>query len=34
MHKDELLSKGITIVKSVGGGYAQFVYYKDDVCCE
>ncbi len=30
MHKDQLLSKGITIVKSVGGGtYIQSVYYKD-----
>jgi hypothetical protein len=30
MHKDQLLSKGITIVKSVGGGaYIQSVYYRE-----
>ena len=28
-HKDQLFSRGITIIKSVGGGYSQFVYYKE-----
>ena len=29
MHKDQLLSKGIDIVKSVGGGFSQYMYYKE-----
>ena len=32
MNKDQLIGKGISIIKSVGGGYSQFVYYKDSEC--
>ena len=32
MNKDQLIGKGISIIKSVGGGYSQFAYYKDSEC--
>ena len=32
MNKDQLIGKGISIIKSVGGGYSQYVYYKDSEC--